>query len=287
MTEPILRNVADTALWVAHFRAEESERPDALFKDPYAQQLAGEKGRQIADSMKGTSKYTCWTVTIRTVLIDRFIENAIKEGVDTILNLGAGLDTRPYRMNLPESLRWIEVDQPEIIEHKEKLLATEKPRCHLERVKLDLAHREARRAMLAKVAGSSKKTLVLTEGVLPYLTEDQVATLAADLRAQPSNQYWVCEYFNKFVYRYIDTPRRRKQMGNAPFQFFPEEWFAFFEKNGWIRHEVKYFGEETLKLKRKIPGPWFAFVFKLIMSRKKQEAFLRMTGYVLFKMKAS
>src|SRR3954464_2635980 len=110
-----LHNVSDTALWVAHYRAEESERPDALFRDPYAQRLAGERGRRIAQAMGATAKYTRWTLVIRTVLIDRYIDAAIEAGVDTILNLGAGLDTRPYRMTLPASLQWIEVDQANII----------------------------------------------------------------------------------------------------------------------------------------------------------------------------
>src|SRR3954462_5915422 len=113
-----LHHVSDTALWVAHYRAEESERPDALFRDPYAKVLAGERGRRIALSMGPTSRYTRWTLVIRTVLIDRFIADAIAAGFDTVLNLGAGLDSRPYRLALPEALQWIEVDQPQIIDHK-------------------------------------------------------------------------------------------------------------------------------------------------------------------------
>jgi O-methyltransferase involved in polyketide biosynthesis len=80
--------------------------------------------------------------------------------VSTILNLGAGLDTRPYRMELPESLRWIEVDHPHVIELKEASLSGETPRCRLERVKLDLADVDARRTLLDEVAAQSKKILV-------------------------------------------------------------------------------------------------------------------------------
>src|SRR5436853_7717232 len=95
-----LHHVSDTALWVAHYRAEESARPDALFQDPYAQRLAGERGRRIANAMGRTSKYTRWTLVIRTVVIDRFILEAVAAGADTVLNLGAGLDSRPYRLTL-------------------------------------------------------------------------------------------------------------------------------------------------------------------------------------------
>ena len=124
-----------------------------------------------------------WTVVIRTRIVDDYILTAIAEGVDTILNLGAGLDTRPYRMNLPASLRWIEADYPHIIEYKEALLVSEPPRCELGRVKIDLADRQKRREFLAAVDAGSKRMLVLTEGVVPYLSVDEAGTLADDLRA--------------------------------------------------------------------------------------------------------
>src|SRR3954462_8382774 len=139
-----LHHVSDTALWVAHYRAEESERSDALFRDPYAKRLAGERGRRIAQAMGRTSKYTRWTLIIRTVIIDEFVRAAIAAGTDTVLNLGAGLDSRPYRMTRPASLRWIEGDHPQIIDHKERRLSGEQPHCQLERVRLDLTDRRAR-----------------------------------------------------------------------------------------------------------------------------------------------
>jgi O-methyltransferase involved in polyketide biosynthesis len=59
-----------------------------------------------------------WSVVIRTVIIDDLIKQEIGEGVDTILNFGADLDTRPYRMDLPKTLRWVEGDYPPVIELK-------------------------------------------------------------------------------------------------------------------------------------------------------------------------
>ncbi|HEY2739416.1 MAG TPA: class I SAM-dependent methyltransferase, partial [Thermoanaerobaculia bacterium] len=45
-------NVSDTARWVAVYRAMETARPDAIFRDPFADRLAGERGHQILDEMK-------------------------------------------------------------------------------------------------------------------------------------------------------------------------------------------------------------------------------------------
>ena len=113
MTDPVIRDVSDTAFMVATYRAIESERPDALFHDPLARKLAGDHGQRIVDSMsrrlfrRPTALRACvmiWMMAIRTRIIDDFILSAIAQDADAILNLGAGLDTRPYRMQLPSSL---------------------------------------------------------------------------------------------------------------------------------------------------------------------------------------
>src|SRR6516165_8700961 len=115
--EPLIRNISDTALWVAVYRARESERPDALFKDPFARRLAGERGEQIAVEMR-TNKQPEWPFTARTVRLDQIVTECVRSGADMVVNLAAGLDTRPYRLDLPESLKWVEVDLPAMIDYK-------------------------------------------------------------------------------------------------------------------------------------------------------------------------
>src|SRR5262245_53115728 len=127
-----IQHVSDTAFMVAGFRAEEHERTDALFRDPLAARLAGEHGMTILKTVP-KSLVGAWSVVIRTVIIDDYIREAVADGVDTILNLGAGLDTRPYRMDLPATLRWIEVDYPHVIALKQERLAGDRPRCKIGR----------------------------------------------------------------------------------------------------------------------------------------------------------
>src|SRR5512138_1756219 len=114
MTDAALRNISDTSRWVAVYRAIESERPDAWFHDPLAARLAGERGREIAKTMEFARKNS-WSFVARTVLFDRVVTAAVNEGADMVVNLAAGLDTRPYRMDLPADLPWIEVDLPGLL----------------------------------------------------------------------------------------------------------------------------------------------------------------------------
>ena len=106
-----------------------------------ARRLAGERGERIAATMPFFEQHA-WTWVTRTYLFDQFITEQVEQGVDLVLNLAAGLDARPYRMALPPSLRWVEVDLPELLAYKEEVLAGEKPVCELERVALDLANAE-------------------------------------------------------------------------------------------------------------------------------------------------
>src|SRR5215472_8920816 len=189
---PLIRNISDTALWVAVYRARETERPDAVFHDPLARKLAGERGEQIARSMQFGERHS-WSYVARTWLVDQMIARQVQQGTDMIVNLAAGLDTRPYRMDLPRALRWVEVDLPGMIDYKEQVLGGEKAACELRRVRLDLSNLNARRELFAELGRGATKVLVLSEGLIIYLTRDEVGALARDLAAQPSFQTWVLD----------------------------------------------------------------------------------------------
>ena len=284
MTEPLIKNVSDTAYWIAHHRAVETERADALFRDPLAARLAGAHGEKIASAMP-TRRMIAWSVAIRTRIIDEFIQSAVASGIDTILNLGAGLDTRPYRMSLPASLRWIEADYPHIVEYKESLLAKEHPRCPLERVKIDLADGAARRDFFAGVNARSTGILVLTEGVVPYLDVEQAASLADDLRALDHVRHWLVDYFSRKAMQYRHRKGMDRTMQNAPFKFAPDDWFGFFRQHGWQAKEVRYLVDEGERLGRPIALPWpirtAARIGMLFMPKQRREEMRRFAGYVL------
>jgi O-methyltransferase involved in polyketide biosynthesis len=101
--KPIIRNISDTAFWTAVYRARESERPDALAKDPLARRPAGARGEQIAAAFPFGEHHARTWVT-GTYLFDGYIREQAKDGADMVVNLAAGLDTRPDRMDLPSSL---------------------------------------------------------------------------------------------------------------------------------------------------------------------------------------
>src|SRR4030095_2981574 len=248
----MIENVSDTALWVAVYRAHETLRSDALFHDPFAERLAGSKGAAIAVQAAG-GKMTEWSVVIRTYIIDRFIRQLLGKGVDTVVNLGAGLDTRPYRMNIPSHVRWIEVDYPNIVDYKEHRLSSERPTCNLERVRLDLADLTSRRTFLDALSAASQNIVILTEGVIPYLTPEQVSSLATDLRQTKGIRYWILDYQAPKLQKYVVRRRSRGQTKNAPLQFFIPDWFGFFERLEWHVQDIQYLADVSHELGRTVP----------------------------------
>jgi methyltransferase (TIGR00027 family) len=250
VTENPVRNISDTARWVAVYRAQESERPDALFRDPFARRLAGERGEQIMHSMSEGNSAT-WSWTMRTVLMDAFIAAGIRDGADLIVNLAAGLDARPYRMDLPASLTWIEVDLPEILTYKEQILAAEHPVCRLERVRLDLSQANGRREVFQEWGARAKKALILTEGLLIYLTAEEVALLARDLASPPSFRHWVIDLVSPGLLRMLQKNWGKKLAdAGAPLKFGPPEGPEFFPPFGWRPVEVRSMLHAAARAKR-------------------------------------
>jgi methyltransferase (TIGR00027 family) len=229
--DALLRNISDTARWTAFYRARESERSDALFRDPFARRLAGERGEQIAKSFK---RDRSWAFVVRTHLFDELVRKVIAHGTDTILNLAAGLDTRPYRMDLPSSLRWIEVDLPELMEYKKEMLKDASPHCYLERVPMDLTNREQRRALFQRVGETSSHVLTLSEGILIYFEESDVAELAQDLAGPQNFQHWAIDLASPSLLRMMQGELGPQlERASSPLKFAPQEGPDFFAKYGW------------------------------------------------------
>jgi methyltransferase (TIGR00027 family) len=237
--EPLIRNISDTARWVAAYRAHETERPDAVFSDPFARRLAGDRGEEIARAMPMRDANE-WPFVARTYLYDYFVRSQVQQGVDMVINLAAGLDARPYRMDLPSTLKWIEVDLPGILDYKEGILANEKPRCSLEHIRLDLSNVEARRNLFGALGAISRKALIITEGLLAYLTPEHVGELATDLAAQPSFQGWLVDFGSPGLMAMLSKRMGTKlDAAGAPFKFAPPEGPPFFTRYGWKPAEVR------------------------------------------------
>jgi methyltransferase (TIGR00027 family) len=279
--ERAVSHVSDTALWVAVHRAMETKRKDALFRDPYAERLAGERGEQIAQRLE-RGRSAAWSIITRTAVLDELIMDAARDGIDTVLNLAAGLDTRPYRLPLPPATRWIEVDFPGMLAYKEGKLADARPRCALERIALDLTDRAGRQQLFARVNGESRRMLVITEGLLIYLTPDDVAALAQDLHATPHVRRWIADVVTPELLDWLlKTQFKTFASGSVQMHFGAPGGAAYFERLGWRAHAVRRLTAESRRLKREMPRAWFYRLLSSISPRHVRERYSKFESYLL------
>ena len=264
------------------YRAMESERADALFRDPFARRLAGPAGEQILASMPQGRRWA-WPMIVRTAVMDEIVMRLVKEqGVDTVLNLAAGLDARAYRLDLPSQLHWIDVDLEGILSYKEAALAGETPRCRVEFVRADMTDQAARRALFQRVGAGAKRALVISEGLLVYLTPEDVTSLAQDLSAQPALRWWLIDLGSPALLQFLSrTWGNQLRSGNAAMRFAPEEGTAFFAPSGWREAEYRAILDEAVRLHRAPKMAWLWRFLGLFASKQRREQFKRFSGIVL------
>jgi methyltransferase (TIGR00027 family) len=254
MNVPLITNISDTARWVAVYRAWESARADALFLDPFADRLAGPRGRAIATMMPRQAR-SGWPLVVRTKLIDDLVLACVAEGCGCVANLAAGFDTRPYRLALPATLQWIEADLPAMIEEKQRLLAGAQPLCRLSREAVDLTDAAARGAFLDQLQAQPIKVLVITEGLLIYLEEAVVRALATDLAARSQLHWWILDLAGPGLLRMMQR-RMGSQLALAPMKFAPPSGVGFFESYGWRAPDIHSLFRAAARLRRLPPLLW-------------------------------
>ena len=264
---------------VAFSRAVESERSKPLFDDPFARQLAGDFGEALTREM-GDSEMITRGLAVRTAVIDELLLARIKQDdIDLVLNLGAGLDTRPWRLALPRSLQWIDADLPHILSYKTDRLRSHQPACTYLPISADVTNRTDRAALFSHTRTASR-ALVLTEGLLVYLSSDEVAALAVDLHGHSSIAWWLTD---------VSSPRALAMMRhlwgpllkNAEFKFGPADSATFFREVGWRESIYRSSAEEARRLNRSAPSTWLSRILLKFSSQTLREEFRRLAGVTL------
>jgi methyltransferase (TIGR00027 family) len=206
-------------------------------------------------------------MSVRTRVIDELIQQLLVSRIDLVLNLAAGLDTRPYRMILSPDLHWIEADLPALTAFKNERLAGEKPSCRLERRQIDLAQDEARRSLIGEVGDEALKGLVITEGLLGYLTVENVAALARELHAQDSLEWWIMDFMDRRVTEWMREQLAPRMITGetTTLRFMPgNHQVDFLRSFGWEPVARKNFLDEGKRLNRPPPASWPADVVEAL-----------------------
>jgi methyltransferase (TIGR00027 family) len=194
--------VSRTAVGVTWLRAREGRRPDPLFDDPYAEAFLAEARPVVArETVAAGQRDTVGAifglhVVLRTRFYDDYLLAAAAAGCRQVVLLAAGLDSRAFRLDWPAGVRLFELDLPELLDFKERVLADRKavPRCERTVLRVDLREDWPRQLIEAGFR-PTEPTAWLVEGLLIYLTADEAAGLltAVDGLSAPGSRL-SCEH---------------------------------------------------------------------------------------------
>jgi len=194
-TDQNLSGVAKTLLITLYIRAIESQRPDALIKDERAEALV----RQLdPESLRKTAALTEDTGRVAVILkgreFDRFAQDFLARHLEAVVvHIGCGLDSRFERVDNGR-VEWYDLDLPDVIELRRKLVGGEGPRHHF------LACSVLDRAWLNEMgAHRQRPVLFLAEGVFEYFDEAQVKSLVLTMKEHFPGAELVFDAFSPFL----------------------------------------------------------------------------------------
>jgi methyltransferase (TIGR00027 family) len=212
-SEPLKANaLGRTAWWTAAARARESERDDRLFDDSYAAELAGPDALEEFDrTTRNHGTGTPDLQAISTRFFDELLWCAATDGIRQVVLAAAGLDVRAFRLPWPTETHLFELDQPEVLEYKEKrlVLTGATPACARHVVGVDLNELDAD-SLRGSGFDPQERSAWLLEGFLYFVPEaavprllEVISQLAApgswlgldvvnrDMLSSPWTRYWI------------------------------------------------------------------------------------------------
>ena len=163
-----MSGISETLLIPLWARAMETARPDSIIRDALAVELL----RKINYDFRKFDK--TWMsqlgVAVRTELLDRAVTEFIQRHRKAmVINLGAGLDTRFWRLD-NGTMRWFDLDLPEVMELRRQHLQ-ESERCRF------IGKSILDRSWVCDLPWSGEAVLIIAEGLLMYLEEREVRSL--------------------------------------------------------------------------------------------------------------
>jgi len=221
--------ISNTAYYCCGVRMDDAERTPSVCNDRYARRFMDEQGLRIFEPFRGETLPNISNI-VRCRIIDDFVQREIDAHSSArVVTIGAGFDTRPYRLRGGE---WHEIDEPQIIGYKnERLPVAESPN-PLTRVTVDFASGSLGESL--RTVPSDGHIIVVIEGVFMYLEPDAIAGTLRALRGRFPRHLLLCDLMNRAFFERFGASVHAKIVAiGARFTERPVDPAAIFIEHGY------------------------------------------------------
>lgn len=188
--------ISKTAFFCCGIRADDARSPGSIYADIYAEDFMTAEGRAVYARFSGNPRPNVSNVVRARIIHDEIAQRLKANKNLQIVNIGAGFDSRAYRL---AGGRWFEFDEPAIIEHKNARLSAGKCPNQLQRRPVDFSSGELPAAL--RDCDPDIDTLIVIEGVFMYLDKAQVDDLLQTLSDRFPRHTLICDLMNRVFFK--------------------------------------------------------------------------------------
>jgi methyltransferase (TIGR00027 family) len=209
---------------------EDAERKPSLCNDHFARRFMDERGLRLYEPFRAERLPNISNI-VRCRIIDDFVQSDLgKEPRTRVVTIGAGFDTRPYRLRGGD---WIEIDEPQIIQYKNERLPVAECPNPLRRMSIDFAVESL--ADKLGVAANDRPVVVVMEGVFMYLEAAQIDSTLRDIKSRFPHHVLLCDLMNRaFLEKAAQSVHSKIAAVGAPFTERPDDPADIFRRNGYV-----------------------------------------------------
>jgi O-methyltransferase involved in polyketide biosynthesis len=218
---PVFSPVAASLYLTFGGRVLDARSPRSVLRDTTASEIAEKIGYDTARFALPATKV--FDVAVRAKMLDDVVRGFVARHLDAVVvDLGAGLDTRAWRVAAPPTVDFYDIDLPEVIEARRQVMPE---RANVHAVAADLTDSNC----LDAVPGD-RPAVIVADGLVPFLSQDDLVALLRRLTGQfPSGELAFNSYstFNMWVIHHLRSLRSIAEVSvnpgfNDPRE--PERW---------------------------------------------------------------
>jgi methyltransferase (TIGR00027 family) len=221
--------ISNTAYYCCGVRMEDAKKTPSICNDVYAERFMDERGKQIFEPFK-SEKMPNISNIVRCRLIDDYLLSELdKNNQLNIITIGAGFDSRPYRLT---GGNWLEIDEPQIISYKNEKLPVDECSNQLRRISIDFAHESLKEKLEEECSG--EHTVFVIEGVFMYLEPEAIETTINTIQRLFPKHILYCDLMTKkFFSKFAQSVHSKLVASGGTFTERPDSPEEIFTQNNY------------------------------------------------------